>query len=106
MDYPTQRLDPNDPDLPPDAGALDDAVAPPAMTCPRCRGERLWTEVEDNITGSSSSNGILFKRRVGTSHWLGLPEFGTSYCRSLVCLNCSFAEFYAIRPQDLLGDTR
>ena len=102
MDHPTQRLDPNDPDLPPDAGALDDVVDPPDVACPKCRYERLWTEVEENIAGL---RGIVFKHQVGTSPWLNLPHFNHSPCQALVCPRCGFAEFYATQPKNLLGDT-
>ncbi len=80
MDHPTQRLDPNAPDLP----GRDMAV------CPRCSGNRVWAK-----TQAYGPPLFIYK----------LPRklFGqqVSECVPLVCTTCGYTEFYTQNPQKL-----
>jgi hypothetical protein len=91
MDHPTRRLDAPDHD--------------PRTVCPKCEGERMWTDVRVTDAARYGSNypNIEFARVIGHT-LLGDAQYIATFCIALVCTGCGFAEFYAHSPADLLKE--
>ena len=80
MEHPTQRLDPNDPDLPGQGTTI----------CPRCSGSRVWAK-----TNAYTRVPVMI-RKIDA----GLFDNGHE-CVPLVCTTCGYTEFYTQNPQTL-----
>jgi len=73
-----------------------------ATACPKCQSLRLWAEIvaEPAIREKGHSLGGV-ARTIGYSLLAGSDKLYSSW-RALVCSECGYTQFYAMKPKDVL----